>query len=955
MKQVRKIVLAVLLLLNSTIVANAHDFEVDGIYYNIISSTEKTVKVTYKGNAYDEYSGEYSGTVTIPATVMRNGKIYTITSIGYYAFRDCAGLTNVDIPNSVTEIDISAFRDCTGLTNIIIPNSVTTMGSSVFQGCTSLTDAAISENLTKLEYSVFADCIGLKKIVIPNRIKRIDDGVFYNCSAATEILLGDSVAYIDIAAFESCESVKSIKIPKSVRFIASRVFNGCLSLENIEIPDNLMNVGYACFDNTAWFEKQPEGPVYIGNIFYEYKGVIPEGSHITIKDGTLGITSLGYWNSGLESITIPNSVSSIGHQVFEPTLWYQNQPDGFVYAGNVLLGYKGTMPTGTELVIKEGTTGVASGAFVECSSLIGVIFPNSLRNIDSQAFWKCDNLSGTLIIPNSVRRFGREAFYLCDKVEKIINLSDTELYAPNVKHIPLGVVMDGFIFGNLDSEPTLEEYVASDSYIILPEDYYGQCYSLSQAFRGREDIYSIIISNGVTKINDYAFEYCTNLQDVTLSGSVKTIGKYAFADCHRLSNISFVNGIESIGDGAFQACEIQNVNIDDINTWCNIRFESYTSNPLSNFANLCIDYWPIRDIIIPYGVEKINAYAFFAGCIYSVAIPETVETIEDYAFGSCYQMVWMNLPDNLKTIGDRAFWSSGIMGELVIPASVETIGDGAFENCTQLTNLTLAGNIRNIGNSAFGSCQNLASISLLGQVDSIGWGAFAGCELLERISIKDVVTLCNIEFANDYSNPLIYARMLYVDNEMVTDLYIPDGVTDIKSYTFYNCNIASVLFPESVKTVGFHSFHGCSSLVNVEIPYGVTTLGTSAFIYCDNLAKITIPNSVTTIGDYAFGSCISLKEIYSLAKIPPTIYSGTFNNVNATLYVPNGAKAAYQAADYWKNFTNIVEMDYTDIDEIEADDSFNGLRDTYYDLKGSVVENPTKGIYIYNGKKVLVQ
>ena len=115
---------AVLLLGAAT--ASAHDFEVDGIYYKK-NSDGTSVSVTYKGFSYNSYDNEYSGAVTIPASVTFSGKTYSVTSIGNAAFYDCSGLTSVVIPNSVTSIGNSAFRECRGLTSVEIPNSVTSI------------------------------------------------------------------------------------------------------------------------------------------------------------------------------------------------------------------------------------------------------------------------------------------------------------------------------------------------------------------------------------------------------------------------------------------------------------------------------------------------------------------------------------------------------------------------------------------------------------------------------------------------------------------------------------------------------------------------------------------------------------------------------------------------------------------------------------------------------------
>ena len=126
MKHLRHLFTA-LLLLCATAVA-AHDFTVDGIYYNITDATNKTVEVTYGGTSYSQYSNEYNGSVVIPESVTYYGTTYSVTTIGDEVFKICSGLTSVVIPNSVTSIGNSAFSGCYRLTSVVIPNSVTSIG-----------------------------------------------------------------------------------------------------------------------------------------------------------------------------------------------------------------------------------------------------------------------------------------------------------------------------------------------------------------------------------------------------------------------------------------------------------------------------------------------------------------------------------------------------------------------------------------------------------------------------------------------------------------------------------------------------------------------------------------------------------------------------------------------------------------------------------------------------------
>ena len=154
----RLLSLTTLLLL--TVASFAHDFEVDGIYYKITSSTSTppTVSVSYRGTYDYEYSNEYTGSVTIPETVTYSGKTYTVTSIGDDAFSYCSGLTSVTIPSSVTSIDMYAFRGCSGLKSITIPSSVTSIGMSAFRDCSSLTSVIIGENCQQILSRAFSKC-----------------------------------------------------------------------------------------------------------------------------------------------------------------------------------------------------------------------------------------------------------------------------------------------------------------------------------------------------------------------------------------------------------------------------------------------------------------------------------------------------------------------------------------------------------------------------------------------------------------------------------------------------------------------------------------------------------------------------------------------------------------------------------------------------------------------------
>ena len=268
-----------LLALVATTALWAEDFEVDGIYYNILIDKTNEVEVTFlgpKGSAYEEYSGS----VTIPASVTYNGTTYSVTSIGMVAFASCSSLTSVTIPNSVTSIGNEAFRYCEGLISVTIGNSVTSIGLAAFYGCSSLTSVTIPNSVTSIGDFAFRDCSSLTSVTIGNSVTSIGDYVFDGCSGLksivwnaencadfssysyapfsnissqiTSFIFGDSVKHVPAYLCYEMSNLTSITIPNSVINIGRAAFSGCSGLTSIEslaeIPPTL---GSNAFDNVS--------------------------------------------------------------------------------------------------------------------------------------------------------------------------------------------------------------------------------------------------------------------------------------------------------------------------------------------------------------------------------------------------------------------------------------------------------------------------------------------------------------------------------------------------------------------------------------------------------------------------------------------------------------------------------------------------------------------------------
>lgn len=477
----------------------------------------------------------------------------------------------------VTSIEYRAFYDVTNITKASVPDTVESIGSGAFSSGANITEITIPFIGPQMDGSytfgfIFAGGGGIEIKQYPN---------YYRIPSSLKKVTVTKQTWVQSYAFANCANFEEIVLPTTITTVGKEAFYGCSSLKQINLGNEVESIGTSAF----------------------------------------------YGCSSLTDIEVPQN-TEIKDYAFDETGIVKSK-NGVIYIGGTLYKYNGTMPQNYTLNINEGTVVVNKYAFQGCSGLTNIIFPNSLKRIETNAFKDCTSLA-ELTIPNSLQKIGYQAFYGCNALTSVsIPFIGYELNSSEYFNV---------IFGKVPTK-----------------------------------LANVKITGSISKISANAFSGCGNIKSVVLPDTVESIGENAFKGCAALNSINIPDNVTEIGQYAFYGCS----SLVDVTL----------PNKLTKLPSYCFyGCTKLETVQLPSSLEEIGQYAFQnCSSLKSIIIPSEVKIIGSHAFGGCTSLTSVTFNgEKLENIGSYAFQGCSKLSEIIISASVVIVGEYAFSECPNL-------------------------------------------------------------------------------------------------------------------------------------------------------------------------------------------------------------------------------------------------------------------------------
>lgn len=867
-----------------------------------------------------------------------------VKEIADYTFCGLSGITEIVLHPNITKIGDYAFAG-TNITSITIPDSVTYLGENVFSYCSDLKSVKLGNGIKEFPESLFEACPDGVKIDLPDGNIRVSasllgevsssayegdflicDGWLINYSGTGgEVTLPSGVVGIAEGAMYSGRDITKLNLPEGLKYVYENA--SLYSLSEINIPSSLEYITtgaflYAGYDDglkvnisslADWCEVEVGiGEQFRSNTIFDNATLFVNGNEVTelqIPDGVTKISPYVFADfTNITSLSVPTSVTSIGDYAFrgctalttatlpeteieigcyafgefgEETVW-----EGGIYCGTVgnpyfnLVGISDS--AATELKVHKDTKIISIRA-KECLNLTSIYFDsiNSFfTSIKDATFNNVLNLyiagvqvtditipEGIKTVPSSIEYFNLTSLTIPETVEK--------LESPGADSV---------------------ERVYFPSFDVFSKLCNAFFYSDAKLYIGGEAVTNLIIPEGVTEIDVNAFISFSCIECITVPASLKTITDVLYGPNSSLSFVPYMR-----------------INISDIQSWCNVRFNS--ERKFEGF-DLYLNGERIRHLVIPEGTTRINDFVFYGIVVESVTLPSTLEYLTTNSFSMYYgTIVELYNNSDFVIMPDCRF-----VGALNICNNTEdtkfTVTDDGFkffknDEYTLLTDylgsetdivLPDSFNGEKFIVTAYFFDRNITSLTISDGVEGIN-GNMYYCETIESIYVTDISQWLNINYGADlYSKDKPFSAKLYVGGKEVTDLVIPEGITEIEygEFTFFD-GIKSVTLPTSLQSISPNAFgenvtsvyitdlEAFCKVENGGYSGGQAFCCDSVALYLgdDEITDLTVPESVTdmiynVIFDFSIES-ITLHENVNYFSIDKD--AATFKSLKSiTLY-----------------------------------------------------------------------
>lgn len=804
-----------------------------------------------------------------------------LVSIALYAFSGCASLKTVTFGDSckLSTIGDRAFEKCASLTEISLPDLTTSIGAYAFAECSSLKNVNFSENsqLINIGQNAFRSCAALVEFTAPKTLVNLgkpsttdtvlvttSSYTFYNCKSLKKADLSScAVENIAMYTFESCDALETVLLPQELKGIGQYAFRNCFKLSEISLPEGLVTLNAQAFSGCGqYFEKTglktglksitvPSTVTTIGKSVFENCAALEEA---TVKSTSVG-ENMFLGCVSLKKVTIGAETESIKALAFSgcKSLAEVNMQS------NVLaeIGKGAFQNTAiTEFTVPDtvdtlgaGTasaTGAKDGIFYGCSQLATVTIGINVETIPDCMFADCESLSSVVFKENGkVKMIGRMAFFNCRSLKEIV--------------LPSTLTQLGY---------TGASYTSSTTYV--------------STFEGCESLLSISLPEGVTKIGQGLFKNCTSLEKVTFAANtLGFIASNAFFGCSSLEEFVFPANVESnftLGASAFSGCSsLESITLPD--------------NVKTIPDNAFLDCVSLETVLMRSDAAGTVGASAFAGCVKlkNVTLSDGITQIKQKAFLNCAALEQITLPQSLIKLGNGSTTSNAGYGNV-------------FENCVSLKEITLPEGVSIIDVATFKNCESLAKVTVSGALTLIREDAFEGCGNVKfcvadgnvKTEIEDNAIyaeytdsfyLLNDKGTGTTSKKItgtalvhyfgkettltvrdgteIVARAALRNNSVVEEVVLPASVKYIDDFAFAGSAVGKINL-ENVDYIDGNAFEGCARLTTVTLTAEVVY--SKAFLNCTGLEEIKL-DGTKFINMYVFQGCTSLKHVTVPASV----------------------------------------------------------------------------------------